>query len=301
MGLDHSNAFVTLRFDGLITFCINRREDPNSCVMGMVQDEDHERRLTVTRINPNGTEEVIRGPYPLSNRNEVIIETVEPVQPGARLYSPPPELYAFDAAADVGDPEDSRWILDLQGEKFHGGELRLKRGEENYLCRPRIFIPHGTFYTYSKTPHQYMRYARRGTTQPLLIGKVADKVGADIVCNPVSGKVVVDINAIANFTLDADGLRTRYRIDITNLCRPDCAETSDFPLYYRVAADNDGIEFDVRPLLLKNAPGVTKTIEEFIEERTGRRLSLPEFEKFGSNGPPQVCNLAFLSQTNTIP
>ena len=44
MGLDHSNAFVRLIFDGLIGFCFCRRGDYD-CQMGMVQAPDHTRRL----------------------------------------------------------------------------------------------------------------------------------------------------------------------------------------------------------------------------------------------------------------
>ncbi|HLM57627.1 MAG TPA: hypothetical protein VK422_16085 [Pyrinomonadaceae bacterium] len=301
MGLDHSKAFVRLRFDGLITFCLNRRVEPHSCEMGMVRVEDHRRLLVITRINPNGTEEVSHGPFELNANNEVIIEAIRPEEPGARLFQTTP-ADAFNAADDAGDPEDYRWIIDLQGEKFHGRALKLKRGDESERCRPRIFIPHGTFYTYSKTPHQYMRYPSKGNTRPLNIGKIADRVGADIVTDPVLGKVTVQIKDMEPITLSADGLKTRYWIDITNLCAPDCAARSDFKHYYRVADDEDEIEFDVRWLQLKGTPGADKSIKEFIREETGREMELPEeFERFRSNGPPQVCNVTFLGESNTIP
>jgi hypothetical protein len=309
MGLDHSNAFVRLTFDGLMVFCLNRRAEPDTCEMGMVRTYDHKRRLVVTRINPNGTEEPYKDPYDLNDGNEVTIETENPTEPGVRTFpSDPdkyPEIYPFDRDHDIGDPEDFRWILDLQGPLLHGDALTLRRGEESYRCRPRIFVQHGIFYTHSKTPQRYTRYPLRGQTGYVYLGKLADKVGADIVCDPLHGRVTVKITDMETFTLEAnDDLKTRYRIDISNLCdpsRPNCPTESDFPKYYTVASDVDNIEFDLHYETSRNAAGNTRSLADFFRER-GLNGPFPErFANLGSNGPPQVCNVTFLSRTNTIP
>ena len=305
MGLDHSNAFVRLTFDGLITFCINKRAEPDSCEMGMVRDEDHQRLLVVTRINPNGTEEVFKGPFLLNNDNEVTIDTVNPTEPGVRTFPIDPEKNPFDRLQDKGDPEDFRWVLDLQGPLLHGGELTLRRGEDEYRCRPRIFVRHGIFYTHSKTPQRYVRYPRKGQTGYVHLGKLADKVGADIVCHPLHGRVIVSISNLQTFTLESnDDLKTRYRIDISNLCdpsRPNCPTVSDFPKYYTVASDVDKIEFDLHYETARMAAGNTRSLSDFMRERGLNGPFPSEFENLGSNGPPQVCNVTFLSETNTIP
>lgn len=304
MGLDHSNAFVRLTFDGLMVFCLNRRAEPDSCEMGMVAVRDHKRRLVVTIIRPNGVEETYKGPYDLDDDNEVSIETVNPTEPGARTFPSDPDYQSFDRLGDTEDPEDFRWVLDLQGPLLHGDALTLRRDEE-YRCRPRIFIPHGIFYTHSKTPQRYTRYPRRGQTGYVPLGKLADKVGADIVCDPLHGQVIVRIRDVETFTLDSnDDLKTRYRIDISNLCdpeQPNCPTESDFPNYYKVASDVDHIEFDLVYETSRSAAGNTRSLTDFLRER-GLNGPFPDrFENLGSNGPPQVCNVTFLSRTNTIP
>lgn len=307
MGLDHSNAFVRVTFDGLIAFCINERADPNSCEMGMVHVENHKRLLVVIRINPNGTEEVHEGPFELDSDNDIFIVTEKATNPGAHVFEPDLLASGFDRLGDKGDPEDFRWVMDLQGPLLHEENLTLNREDEKYKCRPRIFISDGIFYTHSKTPHKYFRFPREGNptgTGVVRMGKLADKVGADIVCDPLEGIVTVKIGEKKNIELKSDGLQTRYRIDVTNLCDPKvpkCPATSDFTHYYDVASDIDGIEFDLQYEKVKGTPGNPKPLSDFLKEK-GFNGPLPAgFEELGSNGPPQVCNVGFFGKTNTIP
>lgn len=305
MGLDHSNAFVRVVFDGLIAFCFNKRE-LNRCELGMVQADDHKRKITIFRINPDSSEMVFLGPQELNNRNEIIIEAVEPVESGAFPYPRTAEGEPFDRVAGKGDPEDFRWIIDLQGEEFHGPELRLKRSEdEEDLLRPRIYVPHGIFYTYQKTCEQYYREPRKGHTAKVLLGKLADKIGADIVCMPGSD-VTVKIADIETKTLSPTIAGFRYRIEITNLCDSDESGTpvvkkSDFPNYYRVSVDNDGIQFDLRPLYAPgDLRGKTPLAEFLRDELAHESFSAALISRMYVDGPPQVCNGVFLSKTNKI-
>ena len=306
MGLDHSNAFVRLVFDGLIAFCFNKRE-LNRCELGMVQVDDHTRKITIFRINPNSSEVVIFGPQELANNNEIIIEAAEPVERGAFPYPRTAEGYQFDRVADKGDPEDFRWIIDLQGEEFHGPELKLKRADdEENLLRPRIYVPHGIFYTYQKTCDKYIRLPRKGQTAERPLGKLADKIGADLVCTPGSN-VIVKIADITTQTLSPTIAGFRYRIEITNLCASDPSglpviRKSDFPNYYKVAADNDGIQFDLKQTYAPGDLRGTTPLAEFLRDKPGQESVLAAFtETLSVNGPPQVCNGTFLSETNKIP
>jgi hypothetical protein len=310
MGLDHSNAFVRVTFDGLIAFCYDRRGD---CEMGMVQADDHQPILTLTRINPDGST-IPERRFDLTVNDNVTIDAQDPVELGAHTF--PRDIYGteFDRLSTSADPEDFRWIMDLQGRDFHGAALRLKRGQGDpptARLRPRISVPHGIFYTLEKTTDTFMRNPRTGdATRPRNIGKIADKVGADIICIPDNGRVKL---TVGQYTRElkrfVDEQAFRYRIDITNLCRADgpgprCPTTSaesDFPLYYRVAEDEDRIEFDVRNHFVQGDPRGKISVEDFVYQRTGEKVSLPEFAKRFSNGPPQVCAMVFLSKTTTIP
>ena len=310
MGLDHSNAFVRVTFDGLIAFCYDRRGD---CEMGMVQAADHHPLLELTRINPDGSTTSLRR-FELTVHDDVTIDAQDPVEFGA--YTFPRDIYGteFDRLNTNADPEDFRWIMDLQGRDFHGAALKLKRAmgdPTTARLRPRITVPHGVFYTLDKTPDTFMRHPRTGdSTRPKDIGKIADKVGADIVCVPDGGVVNLTVGGhTCELTRFKDEQAFRYRIDISNLCRtegpgPRCPTNpteSDFPLYYKVAEDEDGIEFDVRNHFVLDDPRGRKSIEEFFFERTGIKIRLPEFANRRSNGPPQVCSVAFLSKTTSIP
>lgn len=299
MGVDHSKAFVRITFDGIIVFCLNKRAEPDRCEMGMVSLRDHRRLLKITKINPNGSEELFHPVITLENDNDVTIDATDPIRRGVTTFQRDLPSDPFDRIADTGDPEDFRWVMDIQGPLMHGNAASMRR---DYRCQPKINIPHGIFYTHSKTAHQYSRIPLEGSintgTQPL--GKLADKIGADLVCDPLKGKVTVKVRGLNPIPdLIPDGLQTRYRIDITNLCTDGSPKTSDFPHYYEVVSDIDGIKFDLKDQKVLGFPGQTKTLVDFLTELG---LPVPEgFEKFGANGPPQVCNVAFMSSTNTIP
>jgi hypothetical protein len=302
MGVDHSNAFVTLTFDGLISMCINRSVEPNRCELGMVHVQDHSRQLTITRINRGGVEEAAYPTFDLNDNSNVVIRTEHPIVPGVSIFRDD----GFNRHADRGDPEDFRWIMDLQGSEFHGPNLTLDR-QRGHVCHPKLVIYDGVFYTHSKTPHRYFRHPREGNpvnTGFADLGKIADKVGADIVADPTRGKVIVEITGATpdHIELQSDGLLTRYRIDVSNLCRPLCPDISDFPHYYSVASDRTGVEFDIYPEIQPYTPGFKKQVKDFLLEKTGFDIEVPkELEKLLSNGPPEVCSVASFGLSDTIP
>lgn len=301
MGLDHSQAFVEVRFDGLIGFCICKRED-HRCEMGMVQVDDHVPLISILRIGPDGAEDwVVENRY-LSRTDNVRIVADEPVSEGASIY----KGAVFDPVSDRGDAEDFRWVIDLQGDRFHGPELKLIRDNEEMALRPRITIPHAIFYTKRKTSVGFRRFRRPNYKPKVPIGKVADVVGADILCNfkDEQKKVTVTIGHDAPddllFHID-EVMGYRYEIEITNLCRrtgpgPRCPDNqSDLPLYYNVSTDNDGITYDLDPLYPPGDPRGTNPIDDFNEK------FCPELRGFHSNGPPEICSVAFFGEANSIP
>jgi hypothetical protein len=315
MGIDHSDAFVRLSFSGLIAFCFSKRED-SRCEMGMVQADDHEPLLRIIRRNPNGSTTIVPTP-PLDRLKPILIVAKRPVEIGATTFPQTQDASVFDRISGRGDPEDFRWITDLQGEDFHGAELKLKRGggEETRL-RPKIIIPRATFYTLEKTEYQYRRVKFKGNTPDQPIGRIANFVGADIKCLPAPqndpelepGQKLVtvtigDDEPIKLFRNTDQGKGFRYVIEFSNVCRrPEvsgahCPERSDFPLYYKVAEDNDGIQFDLSDMHDPSDLIGTHPIPAFFPEST----SFPQFVGFRANGSPEVCAPTFLSRTNSIP
>jgi hypothetical protein len=305
MGLDHSNAFVRISFDGLIGFCFCRRDDYR-CQMGMVQVADHQPLISIDRIHPNGTLTSMLSDYALMRDNDISIVVTDPVRSESTTF---PETFAghtFDRVRDIGDPEDFRWIMDLQGEDFHGEHLRLKRGgaQETYL-RPRISVPSAIIYTLDKTPTKYRRFKYPDDPTQRPIGKIADRVGADILCRPdAHGQKLVQLKIAGYRDYDlyrntADGNGFRYSVKISNLCRrtgePLCGDQSDFPAYYKVSEDEDGIQYDLGTMHPEGDPDGKNPIPQFNEKH------YPEFANYKSNGPPQSCAVGFFGRANSIP
>ena len=143
MGLDHSNAFVRIGLDGLIAFCFTKRSG-GQCEMGLVQADDHVGNIIITRINPNGTKTEVLN-CELERGDDVKIEAENPVESGVSTFPRSFRGTEFDSVNDVGDPEDLRWMINLQGSLFHGKKLKFKGGSGKSLLRPRITIPHGIF------------------------------------------------------------------------------------------------------------------------------------------------------------
>jgi hypothetical protein len=303
MGLDHSQAFVRISFDGLIGFCICRRDDYR-CEMGMVQAEDHDPLMSITMIHPNGTKTRIFKDRRLLRHEPIRIEALTPVKKGVSIF----KGSVFDAPADHGDPEDFRWVMDLQGDLFHKEHLKLKQGTGDELLRPKITIPHGIFYTQDKTAVQFERF-KLPNQNPVPIGKVADRVGADILSNfekDNEGKdnkivrvTIGEWETLLKFKID-ETMGYTYKIRITNLCRrsgggPSCPDESDFTQYYKVATDDDDIKYDVKPIFPQGDPRGKKDIPDFDDK------NFPEFRGFRSNGPPQSCASSFFGKANFIP
>lgn len=299
MGVDHSNAFVRIWFDGLIGFCFTKGSG-GQCEMGMVQADDHSPQLLILRVNPNGTT-VEHMKRDLRLTDDIRIEAKNPAETG--VYTFPRDLASapFDSAKDIGDPEDFRWTLDLQGDHFHGSKLKLKHARGKAALRPRITIPHGIFYTSDKSPDKFRRIPRKGKTEEKDIGKIGDRLGVDIVCKPKDVSVEITIGSEKPFSLYRDipemSLKgVRYWISISNLCSIDamgasaCPDESDFHRFYDVAAPSDGVEYDLQVVYPPEDPRGINPLKNTVA-----------FVGFRSNGPPQVCQTIFFGKSNSIP
>ncbi len=307
MRLDHSEAFVRVKFDGLIAFCFRRRDD-HSCEMGMVQADDHEPLLNITVIHRNGT----RSPHTTNRRlkpeDAITIRATDPVDEGALTF--PLDLTGeFDRLTNLPDPEDFRWIMNLQGQDFHGSALRPIQGATGQaLLRPKITVTEGICYTLEKTEGQFARITSRDDPRPIPIGKIADAMGVDIRCHAGAQgqkEVVIQIGT-DQITLNRNNFAEvglRYFVEITNLCRSPgaggktCPDESDFPKYYNSFDDADGIKYDLEGIYDPNDGLGKNPIPAFAEGRN----RFPQFTGFRSDGPPQVCSVAFLGLANSLP
>lgn len=287
MGLDHSEALVRVGFDGLIAFCFNA--DKTLSEAGFVENGDHHRRITITEIKPSGhTEEVplTTENYEINPKEDLQIIALNPKPSATPIYEyNGAEL--FDRPKNLGDPEDFRWIIDLEGNEFHKGKLNPKR--DGY--KSKLFLTHGVFYTLTKTFEFYGKKVTKGMGRgnpPNFLGKLAHNVGIDIVCDKVNGSVIFKNNRSQNQLALPRELGCRYEIAIENSCdEHDQTHTSDFPLLYRAVSDPKGLEFDLVTAVPQGHAWATA--EAFTDNRS-----------FFLDGEPEVCNQSYLSQTKTL-
>ncbi len=285
MGVDHSKALVSIALDGLILFCFDAKK--TLCEAGMVKNGKHHRRITITETKPSGhTVEVLPDDYGIDPTEDLDIRAENALGNG----SPISEYYGnddFNRPDDSGDPEDFRWVIDLEGNDFHKGKLTPKLSG----LKSRLFIHDGVFYTCKKTWEFYGKkiIKGRGLGEPAtFFGKLAHNVGIDIVCDKVDGRVILESKRSRNRLALPRELGCRYEILFENSCEPhDQSHTSDFPLFYHAVNDSKGLEFDLVTAVPRKHPNNTKV--RFIDT-----------QGFFVDGDPEVCNQGFLSESKTL-
>jgi hypothetical protein len=295
MGLDHSKAIVRIAFDGLIIFCFNRTK--TLCEVGMIRNGGHHRDLKITEILPSGHRRPIKlKDYDIDPSKDLEISAVNPLPP----HTPPlpsdtplsgyQDTEDFDRVNDKGDPEDFRWIVDLEGAEFHRKRLNPKRDG----FKSKLTLTHGIFYTVRKTRRHYGRLTLGGPDDLRFLGKLAHNVGVDIQIRDDDGKVIIkNRGAASGLELprplpegERDVLGCTYEIIVENACEPN-PRTSDFPLFYGAVSDPGGVQYDLR---IAVPPG----------HSLGGGPPFPNKSSFRKDGEPQVCQTGFLSASETL-
>lgn len=298
MGVDHSRALVRIAFDGLIVFCFNGAK--SLCEAGMIKDGNHHRNITITEILPSGDRRPVRlkepGQYEIDPTKDVEISAVNaiPSTHPIMTYHTTDPASPFNRFNDTGDPEDFRWVTDLEGTEFHGRKLQPKRDGFKSTLR----LSHGAFYTLKKTRRFFGRRIIAGPgagNPPEFMGKLAHNVGIDIVCAEDSGRVIIK-NKGASSQLElprpvgdnGDVFGSTYEILIENSCEPTFGRPGDFPLVYGALSDPSGVKYDL-VVAVPAGHSLDRGGEAFANK--------PEFRL---DGEPQVCNTGFLGISETL-
>lgn len=289
MGLDHSKATATIAFRGLLVFCIN---DENQCEMAFVEHTNNNLALNIRLVFPNGVELTIK--HSLLPSRGIRIETTNPDPPGVYCF----KKGVFDRKNTEGDPEDFRWVMDVEGPEFHDKSLTITSSpsvDGAAQLKTRLQITDCVFYA-NRVPGQIIARDRTDdnvtgvAAAPVFLGPVADIIGADIVCknDPSSGIVLTNEEGQRLVLPRADGIR--YEIEFNNACGVPSspADSTDFSIYYNVLSDPDGVTFDLRDV-----------VDAEDEKATGDAFE--DFPIFAPNDRPERCDGGFLSQTRRIP
>lgn len=267
-GLNHSEASVTVTFEGLLALCVN---DKNQAEIGALRNSHHELTMevnTITRQRDRERTSTVR--LPVKVNEDIFIEAVNASKPGVSLYKN--EGIVFNRADGTGDPEDFRWVMDLEGPEFHNRKLTITRPE---MLRPRIFIPTGTLYTQEIDSQPMGLTAAGDDLHWTYLGKLAKIIAADISFG-AGDEVIVrsGVNGSNAIRLKRQP-GTRYAIAIKNTRHTMTGiARNDFHFWYDALQDNTGKMFDLRNVVLNTGAAFpVRYLDGFPESCLGGLLS----------------------------
>jgi hypothetical protein len=166
-----ANQVVKLIFHGLAGFCW--REDPRthkiSCDVGFFNKPDsyHRHRLMVHAYSASCTAVNL----PTNVQKLSLIVTNRAILDEAYFYQPG----NVSSRAELTDPKDFRWMMDLESDYFHGISLEKKPS----VFKPILSVPCGLFYTHHKTGSRFRVQPAEGPPVNDL-GNVADILAANV-------------------------------------------------------------------------------------------------------------------------
>src|SRR5262245_45630185 len=178
--LQHSDAFVTVSFKGLAAMCINEQQHGE---IGILKNDHHKLIVEVRKITSKG---VSKFNYPIDLEHNIRIEVVNPVTKGVKTYVN--NDVKFDKDTDQGDPEDFRWVIDLEGKEFHDGKLTITNPA---MLKPVFYITDGVCYTREKSADMQGRVTWESDYSWSFIGRPAETIAADIQVNKRGGEVIL--------------------------------------------------------------------------------------------------------------
>lgn len=293
MPLDLSESLVNITLEGLFAICGNDRINPPRWEIGVINIPDnhprpHDFSIEIFKITGSGTPTPVTFNHIPGRNIEIVTNATETLT----LKRFPPSG-SFDGPGNVGDPNDYRWIVDLEGRQFHSGGVEARpdipRSGLQKHHKHKVFIDGGELYTVSKTIERYERV--RNPQDILILGKLGLAVGINIPRNfDGLNKVTIRNEGASPNAVPLDReIGVRYEVRLKHICTVD-EPGIDFDLYYEVLQAKDGTQFTI---LTENAP-----IPPLTE--TGEPISNEQGPLRGAN-EPQVCNAVLIGQTQQLP
>jgi hypothetical protein len=265
------NPTIKLAFTGLLAFCFDN--DRRTCQVGILRGvPDHNLTFKVFKVSTESKKEF---DFTAKARvRDVFLNVNKAENKGVELYKNGP--FTRD---DTDDPNDFRWLVDIEGQEFHGESLGVEPG----ILTPSFFVDDGLFYSAFLSPADIMRngeFEQRDTS-------VATVIGANIYLAEGEEALLSfgddDPFLMRNGETDDNGNEITYKIQIFEHCVA-CLEPNiggDFLHYYdafKRRADGDTL-VDIPP---------------------AERFSVLEAAKPGSSGAPESrqhpCGPAFGSK-----
>lgn len=289
---DPENASVTVSLAGVALLCINRARE-NLCEVGVISCDHHKPVLDIQRIDLDpGTGKPVGSTlinHQLNLDGDIWITVHNSQTTGISPYQKPGDFSRF---SDQYDEKDFRWVVDLEGKEFHNRELGVKtlQQQSDSTLRPMIFISDGILYTEKRTDEILARVSMNGERDPVMLGKVAYKIGAGLF--PGKGGRVELSNRTGAGTKNLVELpsspNVKYKVTIDNLCSIDRnLGGTDFQLFYRILYDPADRRFDLQ-----------RIVENYGRGDLG--VPLKGDPNFSLDNLPQVCLSGFLGETQSL-
>jgi hypothetical protein len=262
MPLDHANVTATISVTGLALGCYNR--NTSNWEIALIRHPRHLLTVKVTKEMPKGRADLT---FQIDNRHSIFVEGVNIIPPAEPLFMPGD----FDRKKTGNDPEDLRWLVDLEKELNNNQPVVLKQSEfpvtSLFVAQPVIYSNPTKFLAGSV---DLMKLANKDVKPFGTVGEAGD---ADITCGE-GGAVILRIEGPLGFKIELPHMAgATHRVEFENLC-PDSPGKgpevpSDFTLYYSMVQDTAGEKFD---------------------------LIVPDHK----NGVGAVCNAVFLGERDSL-
>jgi hypothetical protein len=233
---------VTIRFTGLLVFCFDKRS--KICQIGALSKDDHELRFRLVKRGPDPeseSERTLTIPHDLIRWSSDLWLDVEG-EPSSKQQTAEPFI-AGGLNEPPSDPQDFRWVIDLEGEHFYNRPLKVRRG----VLRPILFVAKGLFYAATLTSDFYQTIpvaadgAARTTTAGRSLGQMAEYVGANIYLTHPNQALVLREGRNGSEVLRLNGEEgATYEITVENGDTPQAPAGSDFHYYYDAIELNRG-------------------------------------------------------------
>lgn len=276
--LDHQNATATVSVIGLSVGCFN--PETRNWEVALIRHPRHKLTITVNRSDPENEGSELT--FDLDERHSIFIDAIEPVTNGAAaLYTKDP----FDRRNPaVSDPEDFRWIVDLEKEFNAGAQIDIGKPQfpvtELYVSHPRLYADRDEMLD----DMQVLTLGVNGAepeTQPF--GALAEAAKADITCER-GGYVELRVKGPLGFSVRLPHIAgSPHVIKIENVC----------PEPQTVMVEDQPVVLDQRP------PSDFRIYFDLFRPNSGATFDLqPQIE--GPQGSDAVCNNAFLGSRSSL-
>lgn len=282
--LNRTQSTATVTFRGLALFCFSEQ---SHCEAVFLRHSHHKFDLTVIKVGPDGSETSLD--HQLDTSRDIKISVLNPVISGVHRYEPG----EFNRKANIGDEQDFRWVVDVEGIELHDVDLTQQVPGSDTQVRglSRLRLSDVTLYTKAPSADPYARIRDDAQHEPpTFFGRIAEVIGADIACGDGGGVFLMNEGIEeSKMWLPKEG-GVKYEIDISNGCSGASSpgDASDFVLYYDVMSDHRGIRYDFEIAVSRGDPRASE-------------LTLDESGGWFRDGPRIVCDPAYLGRTSTLP